>query len=135
MEYVLFALFLVYLLPWIVAEARGHERATALLLLNLAVGWTGVGWVALLLWARSTEAAAKPAPAEPALRLLPGGGEDAGRTRSAPALRVAERPASEPVALASGQAPAPAQSGSEKATSASPSRVPARACPPAATTT
>ncbi|MDJ0850832.1 MAG: superinfection immunity protein [Myxococcota bacterium] len=128
MEYVLFALFLLYLLPWILAEARGHERATVVLLVNLAVGWTGVGWIAALWWARSAEPPSKTAEPERGLRLVRGGGEGDGRRGRAPVLRVAEVRAVPDMRAA-------AQSGSEKATSASPRRVPARACPPAATTT
>ena len=41
---------LLYFLPTIVASNRGHE-VTGVLLLNLLFGWTGVGWIALFLWA------------------------------------------------------------------------------------
>lgn len=40
----------LYFLPTVVAHNRGHELA-GVLLLNLFFGWTGIGWVALLLWA------------------------------------------------------------------------------------
>jgi Superinfection immunity protein len=43
------ALAALYFLPTIIAHNRGH-RVAGVLLLNLLVGWTGVGWVALLLW-------------------------------------------------------------------------------------
>jgi hypothetical protein len=40
----------LYFLPTIVASNRGH-CVTGILLLNLFLGWTGIGWVVLLLWA------------------------------------------------------------------------------------
>jgi hypothetical protein len=43
-------LALLYFLPTIIAAHNGH-RATGVLLLNLFLGWTGIGWIALLLWA------------------------------------------------------------------------------------
>ena len=43
-------LALLYFLPTIVASNRGHN-VTGILLLNLFLGWTGIVWLALLLWA------------------------------------------------------------------------------------
>jgi hypothetical protein len=43
-------LALLYFLPTIVAANRGHGIAL-ILLLNLFLGWTVIGWFALLLWA------------------------------------------------------------------------------------
>jgi hypothetical protein len=43
-------LVLLYFLPTIVASNRGH-CVTGILLLNLLLGWTGIGWIILLLWA------------------------------------------------------------------------------------
>jgi hypothetical protein len=43
-------LALLYFLPTIVASNRGHG-VTGILLLNIFLGWTGIGWIALLLWA------------------------------------------------------------------------------------
>ena len=43
-------LALLYFLPTGVASNRGHG-VTGVLLLNLFFGWTGIGWIALLLWA------------------------------------------------------------------------------------
>ena len=40
----------LYFLPTIVAANRGHE-VTPVLLINLFFGWTGIGWIAMLLWA------------------------------------------------------------------------------------
>jgi hypothetical protein len=41
----------VYLLPALVADRRGHKNLRAIFVLNLAAGWTFVGWVAALVWA------------------------------------------------------------------------------------
>jgi hypothetical protein len=43
-------LTLLYFLPTIVAANRGHG-VTGILLLNLLFGWTGIGWIVLMLWA------------------------------------------------------------------------------------
>jgi hypothetical protein len=43
-------LALLYFLPTIIAANRGHG-VVGILLLNLFFGWTGIGWLAMLLWA------------------------------------------------------------------------------------
>jgi hypothetical protein len=49
---VLFLLLVaVYFLPAYVAYRRFHPNAVPILLLNLFLGWTLVGWVAALVWA------------------------------------------------------------------------------------
>ena len=51
--YALSALILLagYLLPTIVAFGRGHHRKGAILFLNIIIGWTGFGWLYLMLTA------------------------------------------------------------------------------------
>lgn len=49
MFHLLFLGFL-YFLPTILAIRRGHDVAPVLLL-NLLFGWTGIGWIALFIWA------------------------------------------------------------------------------------
>lgn len=44
-------LVFLYAMPTIVARSRGHHNATAIGVLNLALGWTGLGWIAALVWA------------------------------------------------------------------------------------
>ena len=44
------ALIAVYFLPWIVCKMRGHPNLNAILLLNLLLGWTLIGWVGALIW-------------------------------------------------------------------------------------
>lgn len=68
-----FALFVVYLMPWIAAVAREHEHHGAVLAANLLLGWTGIGWLAVLAYAlRSVPRSASGLP-RPQLRVVPGG--------------------------------------------------------------
>lgn len=54
--FVVLILFLVllgavlYFLPSIVAFNRKHQNAGAILLLNIFLGWTFIGWVVSLVW-------------------------------------------------------------------------------------
>jgi hypothetical protein len=43
--------FLVYFLPSIVGSSRQHHQQLAIVMLNLFLGWTFLGWVAALVWA------------------------------------------------------------------------------------
>lgn len=43
----------LYFLPAIIAESRRHHNKGAIIVLNLLLGWTFVGWVAALVWAAS----------------------------------------------------------------------------------
>jgi hypothetical protein len=52
-----FALLVVYVLPFLVGAARGLDAMPLLLIANLLVGWTGIGWLAVMAWA-----ALSPAP-------------------------------------------------------------------------
>jgi len=49
--HVLIFLGVLYLLPAIIAAARHTHNATGILLLNIFLGWTVVGWFAALLMA------------------------------------------------------------------------------------
>lgn len=51
-----------YFLPATVAGVRRHRNATAILVLNLFLGWTFIGWVGALVWSFTN-----PAPAQPPL--------------------------------------------------------------------
>lgn len=42
---------LLYFLPAILAWNWGRRNATAILVLNIFLGWTLVGWVGALVWA------------------------------------------------------------------------------------
>ena len=41
----------LYFLPAIIAALREHNNAGAILVLNLFLGWTVLGWVLALVWA------------------------------------------------------------------------------------
>jgi 4-hydroxybenzoate polyprenyltransferase len=41
----------VYCIPTAIATNRGHPNALPILILNIAFGWTFVGWVGALIWA------------------------------------------------------------------------------------
>jgi Superinfection immunity protein len=40
-----------YFFPAIIAGARGHHNTLAIFILNLFLGWTGLGWIGALVWA------------------------------------------------------------------------------------
>ena len=44
------SLFISFL-PFIVALLRKHPQKVPIFLLNLLLGWTGIGWVVALIWA------------------------------------------------------------------------------------
>jgi hypothetical protein len=43
--------FLLYISPAIIAWKRRHQNKIPISLLNIVAGWTGLGWVAALIWA------------------------------------------------------------------------------------
>ncbi len=43
--------FLLYFLPSIVSSSRRHHNHLAIVMLNLLLGWTGLGWCLALVWA------------------------------------------------------------------------------------
>ncbi len=45
------AIILVYMVPSIIAQRYQHPRQPAILVLNVALGWTIVGWIVALIWA------------------------------------------------------------------------------------
>jgi Superinfection immunity protein len=49
--FILALCLLAYFFPWIVALCRGHQATLAIFILNLFLGWSGLGWVAALVWA------------------------------------------------------------------------------------
>jgi len=47
----IFMLAFIYFIPTVVAYSKGHRNALAILILNLFLGYTLLGWVAALIWA------------------------------------------------------------------------------------
>ena len=47
----LVALAAFYFIPTLAAGHLKHRQFTGILLLNLLLGWTFIGWVAALIWA------------------------------------------------------------------------------------
>jgi hypothetical protein len=58
--FTLLLLGVAYFIPTIVAFRRQHQNATPIMVLNLFLGWTVIGWVAALVWSL-TNPASKPA--------------------------------------------------------------------------
>jgi hypothetical protein len=46
-------LLVIYFVPTVIAIGRGHRNATPIVLLNILLGWTFLGWVAALIWSAS----------------------------------------------------------------------------------
>ncbi len=46
----IFGLF-IYFIPSIVAAARHHENFLWVLVLNIVLGWSGIAWIILIVWA------------------------------------------------------------------------------------
>lgn len=44
-------MILLYFLPTWMAFRRGHRNRFAILILNILLGWTFLGWVGALVWA------------------------------------------------------------------------------------
>lgn len=47
--------FAMYFLPSIVALIRSKRDISSILVLNLLLGWTMIGWVVALVWALKTD--------------------------------------------------------------------------------
>jgi len=88
MEFVLFSLVVLYLLPWIAAVARDHERQFLVLAVALLLGWSGIGWLAALAYALHSDPRPSLRREHPALRALDGGAR-VRRARAGPRLRSA----------------------------------------------
>jgi hypothetical protein len=47
---IIFFLIACYFLPTFIAAIRGHANCLGILLLNIFLGWTLIGWVGALVW-------------------------------------------------------------------------------------
>jgi hypothetical protein len=45
----------LYFIPAIVAAMRSHSQTVAILMLNLFLGWTFIGWIAALIWSVTSQ--------------------------------------------------------------------------------
>jgi len=45
----------MYFLPSIIALARSKRDTLAIFLLNLFLGWSGIGWIVALVWAAKND--------------------------------------------------------------------------------
>lgn len=54
------AIVMVYLVPSMIAQRYQHPKQPAILMLNVVLGWTIVGWVIALLWALNPNPAPLP---------------------------------------------------------------------------
>lgn len=45
----------IYFIPSIAAFIDGHRNSSAILILNIFLGWTFIGWVVALVWAATKE--------------------------------------------------------------------------------
>jgi hypothetical protein len=65
--FMILAAILLYFLPTFISCNRGHHQTGPIVILNLFLGWTLVGWVIALAWSCSALAAtdATDAPAVP----------------------------------------------------------------------
>ena len=56
----------LYFLPAWIADGRRHQNKTPILMLNIFLGWTLLGWVAALIWSMTDiNPASRPAPQTP----------------------------------------------------------------------
>ena len=52
----LIVIIVAYFIPAIVAKARNVRNAGAILVLNIFLGWTVIGWVVALIWSFMNDA-------------------------------------------------------------------------------
>jgi hypothetical protein len=50
----LLLILLLYMLPTLIAFGREHPSRFLVVVLNIALGWTLIGWIVLFLWAALT---------------------------------------------------------------------------------
>ena len=50
---------IIYLIPAVVAYMRKHNNRAAIIMLNILLGWTLIGWVGALVWAMTKDVEGK----------------------------------------------------------------------------
>ena len=48
-------IFFFYFLPTIVANSKDHTKVNSIVIVNLFLGWTVIGWIVCLAWAFSED--------------------------------------------------------------------------------
>ena len=56
----LLAVVLIYMLPSLIAYSREHPRRQDILVLNILLGWTLIGWILIFLWASLAQVENQP---------------------------------------------------------------------------
>ena len=46
---------IIYFLPSVIALTRNHNNLNAILVTNLLLGWTIIGWIAAMIWAHTKD--------------------------------------------------------------------------------
>ena len=59
MEPLTLTLLVLFFAPNMIAYARGHRSAHAILALNILLGWTALGWIIAMVWALTGNVKAK----------------------------------------------------------------------------
>jgi hypothetical protein len=62
---------ILYFGPALIASGRKHKSASAILVLNLFLGWTFLGWIAALVWAYTDDGRSRAQAGRPSM--APGG--------------------------------------------------------------
>ena len=59
--------FVAYFLPTFIAAKRNHPNGNGIGILNIFLGWTGIGWLASLIWSVSAinQAQTEPKSSQP----------------------------------------------------------------------
>jgi hypothetical protein len=51
--FLIFAILVLYLLPSYIAFRRKHKNLAPVMVFNILLGWTGIAWIAALIWSLS----------------------------------------------------------------------------------
>ena len=51
---IVFVCLVLYLLPSLVARHRKHKNGIPILLINICLGWSVIGWLIALIWSASS---------------------------------------------------------------------------------
>jgi hypothetical protein len=56
----LLAIVVIYMMPTVIAFGREHPRRQDIAVVNILLGWTLIGWIAVFLWALLTQVESEP---------------------------------------------------------------------------